>query len=124
MWARAWPEPLNTMQHARRDILKLATMLGVSYLFGGGRMAAQDIQPALILRNGRIAILNDSGSFAQALAIQDGRFLAVGSDEEIMRLQGSKTEVFDLGGRTVIPGLNDSHMHPIRGGLNYNMELR
>ena len=41
-----------------------------------------------------------------------------------MALRGSKTEVIDLGGRTVIPGLNDSHMHPIRGGLNYNMELR
>ena len=40
------------------------------------------------------------------------------------RLRGAKTQVIDLGGRTVIPGLNDSHMHPIRGGLNYNMELR
>src|SRR5262249_13639512 len=41
-----------------------------------------------------------------------------------MALRGSNTEIIDLGGRTVIPGLNDSHMHPIRGGLNYNMELR
>ena len=41
-----------------------------------------------------------------------------------MRLRASNTETIDLGGRTVIPGLNDSHMHPIRGGLNYNMELR
>ena len=87
-------------------------------------MAAADSQPALILRNGRIATLDGARSFVQAAAVQDGRFLAVGSDEEIMRLRGAKTEVFDLGGRTVIPGLNDSHMHPIRGGLNYNMELR
>src|SRR5207253_3492482 len=42
----------------------------------------------------------------------------------IIRLRASNTETIDLGGRTVIPGLNDSHMHPIRGGLNYNMELR
>ena len=63
-------------------------------------------------------------SFAQAVAIQDGRFAAVGSNEQVMALRGAKTEVIDLGGRTVIPGLNDSHMHPIRGGLNYNMELR
>src|SRR5262249_46238591 len=62
--------------------------------------------------------------FVQAVAIQDGRFLAVGSNEEVMALRGSNTQVIDLGGRTVIPGLNDSHMHPIRGGLNYNMELR
>jgi len=113
------------MKHTRRDILKLGTMLGVSYLFGGCSMAAKEIQPELILRNARIAtLLGGSRSFAQAVAIQDGRFFAVGSDEEIMRLRGAKTEVIDLGGRTVIPGLNDSHMHPIRGGLNYNMELR
>ena len=47
-------------------------------------MAAEDIQPALILRNGRIATLDGARSFAQAVAVQDGRFLAVGSDEEIM----------------------------------------
>jgi predicted amidohydrolase YtcJ len=41
-----------------------------------------------------------------------------------MAYRGERTEVIDVGGRTVIPGLIDSHMHPIRGGLNYNMELR
>ena len=74
--------------------------------------------------NGRIATQDERRSFAQAVAIQDGRFASVGSNEQIMALRGAKTEVIDLGGRTVIPGLNDSHMHPIRGGLNYNMELR
>lgn len=74
--------------------------------------------------NGRIATQDERRSFAQAVAIGNGQFLAVGSDEEIMRLRASKTEMIDLGGKTVIPGLNDSHMHPIRGGLNYNMELR
>jgi predicted amidohydrolase YtcJ len=87
-------------------------------------MAAQNIQPDLILMNGRVATLNDRRSFAQAVAIQDGRFIAVGSGDEVMRLRGAQTEIIDLGGRTIIPGLNDSHMHPIRGGLNYNMELR
>ncbi len=87
-------------------------------------MAEENIEPNLILKTGRIATLNGSRPWAQAVAVQDGRFLAVGSDEEIVRLRGSTTEVIDLGSRTVIPGLNDSHMHPIRGGLNYNMELR
>ena len=49
---------------------------------------------------------------------------SVGADEQILALRGAKTRVIDLGGRTVIPGLNDSHLHVIRGGLNYNMELR
>ncbi|MGH8523138.1 MAG: amidohydrolase [Gammaproteobacteria bacterium] len=98
--------------------------MGVSHLFGGCSMATKGREPDLILMNGRIATQDERRSFAQAAAIQDGRFAAVGSNEEIMVLRGAKPRVIDLGGRTVIPGLNDSHMHPIRGGLNYNMELR
>ncbi len=58
------------------------------------------------------------------MAISDGRFVAVGTDAEAMALRGSGTQVIDLKGRCVIPGLNDSHLHLIRGGLNYNLELR
>ena len=87
-------------------------------------MAVENNSPELILINGRIATVDRSRPFAEAVAIQNGRFISVGSNEEIMRLRASNTETIDLGGRTVIPGLNDSHMHPIRGGLNYNMELR
>src|SRR5438552_5788931 len=112
------------MQYTRRDILKLAALMGVSHLFGGCSMATKDTELDVILMNGRIATQDERRSFAQAVAIQDGRFASVGSNEQIMALRGAKTEVIDLGGRTVIPGLNDSHMHPIRGGLNYNMELR
>ena len=87
-------------------------------------MAAENNAPEFILMNGRIATVDHLRPFAEAVAIQNGRFISVGSNEEIMRLRASNTETIDLGGRTVIPGLNDSHMHPIRGGLNYNMELR
>ena len=59
-----------------------------------------------------------------AVAIADGRFIAVGSEREIMEFKCDKTNVIDANGRTVIPGLNDSHIHVIRGGLNFNMELR
>ena len=58
------------------------------------------------------------------MAIQDGRFRAVASANEVMRLLIARAEVVDLGGRTVLRGLNDSHMHSIRAGLNYTMELR
>lgn len=80
--------------------------------------------PNLILRNGRITTLDKARPEAQAIAIQDGLVRAVGSDAEIMRLAGATTKTVDLKGRRVIPGLNDSHTHLIRGGLNYNMELR
>src|ERR1700732_129416 len=77
----------------------------------------------LILHNAKIAT-NGVPSFVEAIAITAGRIAAVGKDEEILRLRGPQTRVIDGFRRTVIPGLNDSHMHPIRGGLNYNMELR
>src|SRR5262245_16624758 len=108
----------------RRDILKLGALMGLSHVFGGCSVPARDMQPELILMNGRIATQDERRSFVNAVAIQSGRFAAVGSNEEVMTLRGSNTQVVDVGGRAVIPGLNDSHMHPIRGGLNYNMELR
>ncbi|HKM99022.1 MAG TPA: amidohydrolase family protein, partial [Candidatus Binataceae bacterium] len=76
-----------------------------------------------ILHNGKIAT-NGVPSFVEAIAISEGKITGTGTDEAIMRHRGPETKVIDCGGQTVIPGLNDSHMHPIRGGLNYNMELR
>src|SRR5215467_684723 len=82
-------------------------------------------QPAdLILHNGKIATQDDRRSVVEAAAIRDGRFLAIGSDREVMRSRDARTKLIDLNKRTVIPGLNDSHLHLIRGGLNYNLELR
>jgi len=78
----------------------------------------------LILHNGRIATLDARNSVAGAAAVLDGKFLAVGSDSEVLKLRGDRTQVIDAGARAVIPGLYDSHLHVIRGGLNYNMELR
>ena len=59
-----------------------------------------------------------------AVAIRDGKFLAVGNENEVMQHAGPETQVIDLHGHTAVPGLNDSHLHLIRGGLNYNLELR
>src|SRR5256886_9485670 len=76
-----------------------------------------------ILHNARIAT-NQVPSFVEAVAISAGKISAAGNDDEILRLRETRTQVIDANRHTVIPGLNDSHMHPIRGGLNYNMELR
>jgi len=78
----------------------------------------------VILFNGRITTLDRQKPEASAVAIRDGRFLTVGDEREVMPLAGPITQRIDLTGRRVIPGLIDSHMHIIRGGLNYNMELR
>jgi hypothetical protein len=78
----------------------------------------------LILTNGRVTTLGNGNPEAIAVAISDGRFLGVGTDAEVMAMRGDTTRVIDLQGRRVVPGLNDSHIHVIREGLNYNMELR
>jgi predicted amidohydrolase YtcJ len=82
------------------------------------------MEPDLILHNGLVTTLDSVKPQVEAVAIQGGRFVAAGADSDILKLRGSKTQVIDTRRRRVIPGLNDSHLHLIRGGLNYNMELR
>ena len=108
----------------RRNFLK-ASAAGVTCAVAGGGYAQEKDAPAdLILTNGRIATLDKRKPAATAVAIKGGRFVAVGDDKDVLAHQGDKTQVVDLQKRTVIPGLNDSHLHLIRGGLNYNLELR
>src|ERR1700752_5023150 len=78
----------------------------------------------LILHHGQFTTLTRAQPTASAVAIRDGRFLAVGADKEVLALAGPQTKVVDLKGRRVLPGLIDSHLHIIRGGLNFNLELR
>jgi hypothetical protein len=107
--------------------MQLATAAGASsYLLGGQRMFATTTadKADVILTNGRIAIQDDRRSFVTAVAIKDGRFLATGTERDVMAYRGDNTQIIDIKGKTVIPGLYDSHIHLIRGGLNYNMELR
>ena len=85
---------------------------------------AQPAAPDIILHNARITTLDRSRPNADAVAIRGGTIQQVGTAREIMPLAGSATQVVDAGGRRVIPGLADNHLHVIRGGLNYNMELR
>ena len=78
----------------------------------------------LILRNGRFTTLDRSNPTATAVAIEGGRFTAVGRDADVMPQAGRATSIIDLRASRVLPGLIDNHLHIIRGGLNFNMELR
>ena len=78
----------------------------------------------LIVVNGKIATMIKENDYVQAVAIDDGKITATGSNESVMKLKRASTQVIDARGQTVIPGLNDSHAHAIRAGLNYGMELR
>jgi predicted amidohydrolase YtcJ len=78
----------------------------------------------VIFYRGQFTTLDRSNPTATAVAINAGSFTAVGNDREVMKLRGPATKVIDLKGRRVLPGLIDNHLHIIRGGLNFNMELR
>jgi predicted amidohydrolase YtcJ len=112
----------------RRQVTKSGAALGALALFAPGWARAQsdkeDDMADTIITNARVTTLDRANSEGQALAVRGGLVQAVGPRDEIMRLADRKTRVIDAGGRRVIPGLNDSHTHVIRGGLNYNMELR
>ena len=79
--------------------------------------------PDTILVNGKILTADDRFTTAEALAIRGGRITSLGTADEIRKLAGPGTRVIDLGGRTVIPGLIDSHMHAIRAGLSFATEV-
>jgi predicted amidohydrolase YtcJ len=87
-------------------------------------MTAPTGSPDLILHRGRFTTLDRSNPVASAVAIKDGVFSAVGRDEDVMPLAIPTTRIVDLKGRRALPGLIDNHLHIIRGGLNFNMELR
>jgi hypothetical protein len=78
----------------------------------------------LVLRNGKIITVDRDFSIRQAVAIRDGRFVAVGSDRDVRVLIGRGTRVIELGGRTVIPGLIDSHIYATEAALSWDAELR
>ncbi|WP_336335159.1 amidohydrolase [Pseudomonas putida] len=118
---------------SRRKFLGVASTLALGSVLGRnavaeilrtGESTVTDSVPEIIFRNGQITTLDRAKPVASAVAIKDGKFLAVGEDQEIMALAGSATRVIDLKRRSVLPGLFDNHTHVIRGGLNYNLELR
>jgi predicted amidohydrolase YtcJ len=78
--------------------------------------AARQLPPDLILFNGKIVTVDVAFSYAEAVAIREGRFVAVGSNDDVRRLAGAVTKQIDLRGRTVVPGFGDNHLHNAGGG--------
>ncbi|RED26904.1 hypothetical protein BD847_0831 [Flavobacterium cutihirudinis] len=97
----------------------------LSILFFVGLLSQAQQKADLIIYNGKIATMQKQNEFVQAIAIKDGIILDTGTEKNILSVyKSSETKLIDAKGKTVIPGLNDSHMHVIREGLNYNAELR
>ena len=107
---------------SRRALLTASTALGAVGF--SGPSLAQAGAADLVVRNARITTMDPARPEATALAARDGVFVAVGSEADIAPLIGPFTQVIDAGGKRLIPGLIDSHTHSIRGGVNYNLEVR
>ncbi|MEL6235645.1 MAG: amidohydrolase [Pseudomonadota bacterium] len=108
------------MQLTRRETLVLASAAAMAPALGLAQSGPAD----LVLVNGRITTMDPAQPEASALALRDGVFVAVGSEAQMQGLIGPFTQVIDARGQRVIPGLNDSHTHAIRGAVNYNLEVR
>ena len=78
----------------------------------------------LIIKNAKITTMNAQHPEATCLAVADGQFIAVGAEEDMAPHTSPSTQIIDAQRHRLIPGLNDSHIHGIRQGLNYSMELR
>ena len=76
-------------------------------------------EPEIILYNGNIWTVDDSQPRAQAVAIKNGRFLAVGSNDDVLRLASGRTRKIDLDFKAVFPGFNDAHSHPVESGVEH-----
>ncbi len=108
--------PLN-----RRQLLAGSAAVAALHSVPG---LAQGAGADLVVINARITTMDDARPEASALAARDGVFVAVGDQATVAPLIGPFTQVVDAGGKRVIPGLIDSHTHSIRGGVNYNLEVR
>src|SRR5271170_2040001 len=103
--SRGRPLRLRGLTGARRDSGRRTEMVATRDVIAPERAD-------LIVRNAKVSTLRDGdGATAEAVAVRGERFAAVGGETEVMRLAGERTTVVDAGGRRVIPGLNDSHLH-------------
>lgn len=110
----------DTRRHLLKTAAAVAALAALPRDARSGELPVAD----LILRNARITTLDAAQPTASAIAFADGRILAVGDEAHVMAHARDTTRIIDAGGRRLIPGLNDSHTHLIRGGLNYTLELR
>lgn len=113
---------MTSQRITRRQVLAGAAAVGLS----GAAVAAASAGNSgadLVLFGGKVTTLDERAPSAQAIATKGDRIVAVGSNSDIRALIGRGTKTIDLRGRRVIPGLNDSHTHLIRQGLNYTNEL-
>jgi predicted amidohydrolase YtcJ len=89
--------------------LFLAVQINLFFLLFGCKPA---VRPDMILFNGKVITVDQKSTIAQALAVKDGKIIAVGTNDEIKKTAGTQTQMIDVKGKTIVPGLYDGHLHP------------
>src|SRR5712675_2575679 len=117
------------MKISRRNVLAAGGSTAIIAMAGSVRsiwaqLSEAPTSPDLIVHDAKVTTLLSSRPEEEAFAVRGERIVAVGRDADIMGLRSANTRVIDAGGRRVIPGLNDSHFHLVRGARDYNLELR
>ena len=107
------------MPASRREFVVGMGAIGAFTLFSSDLFSLDRTEPELILYNGNFWTVNPRQPRAQAVAIAGGRFLAIGSNDEVLALAAGNAKKFDLGGKTVLPGFIDAHSHPAQAGLSH-----
>ncbi len=107
------------MSASRREFVYGMGVLGAFSLFSSDLFSIDRTEPELILYNGSFWTVNPRQPRAQAVAISGGRFLAIGSNDEVLALAAGNAKKIDLGGKTVLPGFIDAHSHPAEAGLSH-----
>jgi len=113
----------ETMRNRSAYLAIASLFLAITLAFAALVLPVAAQSPDTALVNGKIITLDQRSTIAEALAVRDGTIIAVGRSADIRDLAGPATRIIDLGGRTVIPGLIDSHMHAIRAALFYATEV-
>jgi predicted amidohydrolase YtcJ len=90
---------------------------GLASLAASAADKAKDVKADVVYRNGFVYTVDSVLSHAQAFAVKDGKFIAVGSNEDMKAFTGENTKTVDFKGRMVMPGLVDAHIHALRGAL-------
>lgn len=115
-------------RHMHKKILSWISIAAFSFNSLGTTVLAQQVPPELIMypelivHNANVLTLDAKDTVAQAVAIREGKFLAVGTNAAIMRLAGPKTQKIDAKGQTVMPGIVNTHIHPNRSVMSVYFE--
>ncbi len=110
-------KPINTLRTIAYGLALVACIAGFASIAASAATKPKNVKADVVYRNGFVYTVDGVRSRAQAFAVKDGKFIAVGSNNDMKTVTGKNTKTVNLKGTMVMPGLVDTHIHPLRGAL-------